>query len=92
MTAKSDRVARLLEDPDLKQAFTDVRDALHQAFANTPTDDAEALVNIRKYLHLIDSVEANLIRAIEDGHLEDFRAEQDGQNKDVYNGRSQNDG
>jgi len=74
VTAQADRVHRLINDPDLKQAFQDVRDALHQAFASTPTNDSEAMVDIRKRLHLLDSVEANLDRAIQDGHLEDFRA------------------
>lgn len=76
MTAQADRVHRLINDPDLKQAFQDVRDALHQAFANTPTNDSEAMVDIRKRLHLLDSVEANLHRAIQDGSLEDFRVEE----------------
>ena len=74
MTAKSDRCERLINDPDLKQAFEDVRMALHQAFAECPTNDSEAMVDIRKRLHLLDSVEANLHRAIQDGKLEDFRA------------------
>lgn len=76
MTQKSDRIQRLLDDPDLKQAFQDVRDALHQKFATTSTTDADSMVDIRKRLHLLDSVEANLRRAISDGKLLDFRAEQ----------------
>lgn len=77
MTAQSDRIQHLIDNPDLKQAFQDVRDALHQAFAITPTNDSEAMVDIRKRLHLLDSVEANLERAIRDGKLEDFRAEEE---------------
>lgn len=76
MTQKSDRVQRLLDDPDLKQAFQDVRDALHRKFEETATNDADSMVDIRKRLHLLDSVEANLRLAISDGKLLDFRAEQ----------------
>ena len=63
-----------MEDEDLKQAFQDVRDALHQKFATTRLEDSAGMTDIRKMLHLIDSVEANLHQAIEDGMLEDFRA------------------
>jgi len=67
MTTKSDRIQRLVEDEDLKQAFQDVRDALHYKFATAPIDDAQGMTDIRKMLHLLDSVEANLQQAIEDG-------------------------
>ena len=73
MTEKSDRITRLVEDEDLKQAFQDVRDALHHKFATAPLDDREGMADIRRHLHLLDSVEANLHRAIRDGKLEDFR-------------------
>lgn len=74
MTAESDRIRRLLEDPDLQQAFQDVRDKLHEAFASSRTDDVEMLVDIRKRLHLLDAVEQALYVRLETGQLEDFRA------------------
>lgn len=74
MTAKSERIKRLMEDEDLKQAFQDVRDALHQKFATCHLDDNKGMTDIRMMLHLTDCVEANLQRAVEDGMLEDFRA------------------
>ena len=77
MTAKADRIKRLIEDQDLKQAFQDVRDALHYKFATAPIDDSDGMTDIRKMLHLLNSVEANLKQAIEDGTLEDFRAKED---------------
>ena len=77
MTAKSDRVKKLLNDPDLKQAFVDVKNALYQQFNKAKTNDVETILDIRKRLHLLDSVEANLKRAIQDGQLEDFRAMED---------------
>lgn len=74
MTAKADRVQKLLDDPELQQAFQNVRKALHEAFDHCKVSDTETLVDIKKRLHLLDSVEANLHEAIRDGHLEDFRA------------------
>lgn len=73
---KGIRAQRLLDDPDLKQAFQDVRDALLKQFSNTSTTDADTMLEIRNRLHLLDSVEANLYRAIEDGHLEAFQIEE----------------
>ena len=75
MSEHAERVERLLNDPDLKQAFLDVKNALLDAFSKCPTTDAETMLDIRKRLHLLQSVEANLYRAIEDGKLEDFRIE-----------------
>ncbi len=82
MSGKSDRIQRLLNDEDLQQAFKDVKDALYQAFCNTSPSDGETLQDIRKRLHLLDSVEANLRVAIEDGHLEEFREKQQEQSKE----------
>jgi len=73
MTAKSDRIKRLVEDEDLKNAFQNVRNMLLNAFTTCKTDDSELMVDIRKRLHLLDSVENSLRTAIQDGKLEDFR-------------------
>ena len=73
MTGKADRAQALLDDDTFKSALQDVRQALMERFVNTPPSDTEQLIDTRRYLHLLDSVEANLIQAIEDGHLEDFR-------------------
>ena len=78
MTAKADRIQRLLNDPDLIQAFEDVRDALHKGFEQTPPSDVEQLIGCRYRLQVLGSVKANLLQAIEDGKLEDFN-EQDEQ-------------
>lgn len=72
-TARAERVQRLLDDPDLQRGLRDVRDALHQRFAQTPPSNVEQLVECRKYLHLLDSLETNLRQAIQDGKLEAFR-------------------
>lgn len=74
MTAKADRAKELLNDPTFQKALGDVRLALMNRFIDTSPSDKEGLIETRMYLHLLDSVEANLIQAIEDGMLEDFRA------------------
>ena len=73
MTAKADRIKKLLDDEDLQQAFEDVRRTLMDAFANCKTDDAERMMDISKRLNLLQAVEQNLRRAIQDGQLQDFR-------------------
>ena len=70
VTDKALRVQRLMEDENLIQAFQDVRDALHGKFEQTLVNDGDTLLDIRKMLHLLDSVWANLERAVEDGQLE----------------------
>ena len=73
MTAKSDRIEKLLEDPDLKEAFSSVREHYRDAIELTPLDD-NTVLEIRKMLHLLSEVEQDLYRAIQDGQLEDFNA------------------
>jgi hypothetical protein len=65
-----------MEDADLIQAFQDVRDALHGKFEQTLVNDGDTLLDIRKMLHLLDSVWANLERAVEDGQLEEANIEE----------------
>jgi hypothetical protein len=73
---RATRVQRLMEDADLIQAFQDVRDALHGKFEQTLVNDGDTLLDIRKMLHLLDSVWANLERAVEDGQLEEANIEE----------------
>ena len=78
MTEKSDRVQRLMDDPDLKEAFANVRDRLLSAFSSCDCNDTEMMKDIRKRLFLLDLVEKDLMSAIQDGTLEDFHmAEQE---------------
>jgi hypothetical protein len=74
MTGKADRIQELVDDPDLKNAFNEVRETLRDMIEDTPVADDTALLDIRKMLYLLREVENSLHRAIEDGHLEDFRA------------------
>ncbi len=82
MTAKADRAEKLIQDPELQDAFKVVREFWRDKIEETPLhakDGDDALFDIRKMLFLLRSVEEALQTAIEDGHLEDFRAkEQEG--------------
>ena len=76
VVAKASRCKKLLDDPDLQQAFQDVRNALHTQFDQIKPTDTEAMVKIKERLHLLESVEQNLKAAIRDGQLEIFRADE----------------
>ncbi len=90
MTARSDRIQHLLQNEDLKEAFGTVRERYRDLIEQTPISDDTALLDIRKMLHLLREVEAHLHQAIEDGHLEDFRATQKNMD-DVYHGSRRSD-
>lgn len=90
MTAKADRVKKLIEDPDLKDAFNVCRERYRDLIEQTPISEDGALLDIRKMLYLLREVEETLHTAIQDGHLEDFRAaeqESSGFLKDLINGK-----
>lgn len=73
MTAQADRVQKLVDSPELKDAFIVVREKLRDMIESTPLSDDGALLDVRKMLHLLRDVEEALHTAIETGHLEDFR-------------------
>lgn len=72
--AKADRCKKLLEDHDLRQAFTDTKNAILRGFSETPPTNGEQLIEWRRRLLALKSVEENLKQAIKDGQLERFRA------------------
>ena len=76
MTAKADRIEALVNDPDLVEAFDDVRETLRDCIEDTPLNDTEMLLDFHRCLRCLTLVENSLQRAIEDGHLEDFRAQE----------------
>ena len=61
MTGQSDRVLRLVEDPDIKQAFQTVREYWRDKIEEVPLDNPEVLFDIRKMLHLLREVEDALV-------------------------------
>lgn len=78
MTAKSDRVKKLLDDEDLNEAFSQVANAIHKGWANTPPTNVEAQQEWHRRLFTLNSVIENLKLAVQDGELEDYRvAEQE---------------
>jgi hypothetical protein len=77
MTTKSDRVHKLLEDPDLLEAFENVRQFYLTKIEELPLDEKtgeQALYDIRKQLFLLRQVKEDLETALQDGKFEDFRA------------------
>ena len=88
MTAKADRIKKLMESPELKGAFVTVRQKYLDLIEFTPLSDATALLDIRKMLQLLRDVKQDLKTAIDTGKLEDFRAtEQPGPLKDLLHGK-----
>ena len=77
MTAKSDRVKRLLEDDDLKEAFENVKRFLMEEFFRTDSEDVDRLQDISKRANLLEAVKADLYAAIEAGDYEDFLAQKE---------------
>ena len=78
MTDKSERIERLLNDQDLNNAFETVREYYRDKIEECPMslDNPEPLMDIRKMLHLLGDVKQALYTAIQDGHLEDFNAQE----------------
>jgi len=79
MTAKADNIKRLLEDPNLEEAFENVRRFYLEKIEDLPLDQkngAGALYDIRKQLYLLRQVKDDLAKAIQHGNYEDFVAAQ----------------
>jgi hypothetical protein len=76
VTDKADRIKRLLEDEDLKEAFEVVRSKLLGAFASCDAENVKFMQDIKIRLTLLSAVEQNLRDAITDGTLKDFRAQE----------------
>ncbi len=74
MTGKSDQITSLMNDPHLQAAFESVRSKLYKAFDACDSNDLQDLSYIHKRLNLLDAVKQSLEDTIQDGHLEDIRA------------------
>jgi len=74
---KADRAKRLLNDPELKQAFQDVEDAIIRTWKESSQEDVAGHTYLKQALHILSSVTANLERAVSDGKLKAFRIEQE---------------
>jgi hypothetical protein len=74
MTGKSDQITSLMNDPHLQAAFESVKSKLFKAFEACDSNDKDTLSDIHKRLNLLDAVKQSLEDAIQDGHYEDIRA------------------
>ena len=70
------RAERLLNDEDLKQAFSDVKKAIHDQWEKAPLRDEQGAHELKLMLKLLSDVRANLVRAVADGKLEAVEQEQ----------------
>lgn len=60
---------RLLDDPALKQAFTDVEAAIIQRWASSPIRDKDGQFELRLMMKLLGDLRVNLEQALADGKL-----------------------
>ena len=74
MTAKSDRIKKLLDNEDLKDAFDSVTNAIIRGWTETPPTALEVQQEWHRRLHTLNSVKENLMAALQDGQYQDFRA------------------
>ena len=73
--AKGDRCKALLDDPDLKQAFADVRSRLVEEMVESQGTD-DYILDLKKCIHLLDVVQKQLHKAVQDGKLERYAENQ----------------
>lgn len=66
---RGERARRLLTDPLLSQAFTDVRGAIIDRWENTPLRDKDGAHELKLMLRLLRDVQANLEQAVQNGKL-----------------------
>ena len=76
MSEKAERCQRLIDDPDLKEAFTNVKQSFIDAMLTAPVDDKDGLMELKKLVNLLDKVEEELHKAIRQGKKEQHMAEQ----------------
>ena len=79
MTAKGDRAREIMESPEVKEAFENLHNYYLNAFAELPMKEGfeeQVIYDIRRRLHLLGELKADLEKMIQVGNLEDFRAAQ----------------
>lgn len=74
---RAQRVKRLLNDPELKDAFENTRTAIFQKIEQTPIRDTEGLTQLRLCLKLLNDVRANLDQIVNDGKLAEFKIQEE---------------
>lgn len=73
---KADRCQKLLDDPDLKDAFAIVRQAIFTNIEKCPIRDTEGAEKLRLMLKLLNDVRANLEQAVAEGKAEAFQLQE----------------
>lgn len=72
---------RVWNEPSLKKARESVREAIMQRWASSPVADKEGQHELRLMLKLLDDLEGNLQRAIQDGKIADIEIERNSKEK-----------
>lgn len=72
---------RALENPALKSAFADVREAIVHRIEQCPMRDAEGAEKLRVMLRLLNDVRQNLEAAITDGKVTELKIRADAEEK-----------
>lgn len=92
MTAKADRARELMNHPEMKDAFNNVRLMYLGLFEQLPLTkdrlDPDVMLDIRRMLELLKQVERDLENMIRAGNVADFRAQQPDYLGDLRNGRA----
>lgn len=73
---KADRCQKLLDDPDLKDAFAIVKQAIFTKIEQCPVRDTEGAEKLRLMLKLLNDVRANLEQAVAEGKAEAFQLQE----------------
>ena len=73
---RAQKVERMLNDEEFKNAFENTRQAIFQKIEATPIRDTEGLAQLRLCLKLLNDVRANLTKVLNDGKVAEFRIEE----------------
>lgn len=73
---RGQRIAKILSDSALGEAFANVRQGIFEAIEKTPIRDNEGLHELRVMLKLLTDVRAALETAVRDGKVVEFRVKQ----------------
>jgi len=74
--ARADRCNTLLNDPDLKEAFQNVENAITETWKSSSQGDKAGHKYLKLSLHVLSSVRASLEQAVSDGKLEAYNIDQ----------------
>ena len=70
---RKDQAQRLMNDPDLKESFSLLRDKLRVDFENAPITDKDGLQIIRLKYELIREYYQELMKVVNESTVKDFK-------------------